>query len=62
MALCFMVFENVCIASFMVKLSKTFMWFFISRADHISLVEIPLQVAPEHFVEASVCISTSVGG
>ena len=34
-ALCFKVFENVCLASFMAKRSTTFMWFFISWADHI---------------------------
>ena len=38
------------------------MCFFISLADHIPPVEIPLHVAPQLFVEASVCINTSAGG
>ena len=62
MALCSKVFENVYITSFMAKSSETFMWFFISWADHIPPVEAPLHVAPQPFVEASVCINTSAGG
>ena len=46
MTLYFKVFENVCIASFMSKSSKTFMRLFISGADHILSVDIPLHVAP----------------
>ena len=45
MALCFKVFENDCIASFMAKSSKTFMWFFIYWADNIPPVEILFHVA-----------------
>ena len=62
MTLCLMVFKNGCLASFMAQGSKTYMWFFISWADHILSVEIPLHVATQPFIEASVCINTSADG
>ena len=44
MTLCFKVFENFCIVSFMDKSSRTFMWFFNSWEDHILPVEILLHL------------------
>ena len=38
------------------------MWYFISWADHIPPVDIPLQVPLQPFLEASVCMRTCTGG
>ena len=42
--------------------SRIFMWYLISCADHIPPVDISLQVAPQPFVEASLCMRTYAGG
>ena len=46
MALCFKDFKNVCIESFMVESSITFMWFFISWVDHIPLLRFHCTLPP----------------
>ena len=61
-ALTSLYFMNVCIASFTANNSRILMWYFISWADHIFPVDIPLQVAFQPFVEASACMSTCAGG
>ena len=53
---------NVCIASFTVNNSRILMWYLINWDDHISPVDVPLQVAVQPFGEASVCIRTCAGG
>ena len=59
MALCFKIFQNLCIAHFMDKSATTFMWFLISWEYHMPPVETPFTLP---FFDASVNISTSAGG
>ena len=52
--LTFLYFVNLCLASFTANNSRILMWYFVSWADNILTVDIPLQVAPQTFVEVSV--------